>query len=246
VQGIGDGIGRGGLRRIAGSVAGLLAAVAAPGFALAATQPYTLSGFDTLKVNAPVRVIVTTGGGVSARGEGDRDALDRIDLSVSGAVLTVRLKPVQPGEKSGGSVTLTLSTGQLNRVILSGGGSIIIDRMKGLRGDLALAGSGDIAVGAVALDQLGVMLSGSGKVTLAGTAGVLTASVSGPGAVAAEGLKAKQAKLASDGPGNIVVNALTSADVTARGSGDVTVLGKPACKVNRGGTGRLQCGGEDY
>ncbi|CAN5288905.1 head GIN domain-containing protein [soil metagenome] len=214
--------------------------------ALAATQPYTITSFDSIRVNAPVRVVIATGAGVSARGEGSRDALDRVDLTVSGTVLTVRMKAPQAGEKAAGPVTLTLSTGQLGRVLLSGGGSVAVDRMKGLRGDLVLAGGGDIAVGAVALDRLDVVVTGSGRVTLAGMAGVFNADVSGPGALAAEGLKTKQAKLVSTGPGSIVLTAATSADINARGSGDVTVTGKAACKVYRGGTGRIVCGGEDY
>src|SRR5690606_1830762 len=108
----------------------------------AASQPYIVTGFDSIRVNAPVRVVVTTGGGVSARGEGDRDSLDRLELSNSGSLLTVRLKTPEPGTKSKGPVTLTLSTGQLKRIALSGGGSITIDRLKGLSADLALAGSG--------------------------------------------------------------------------------------------------------
>lgn len=242
----GDGIGRGALRGLTGAGGALaLAAVFSP-CALAASQPYIVTNFDSIRVNAPVRVVVSTGGGVSARGEGDRDALDRLDLSNSGSLLTVRLKPPEPGSRSSGPVTLTLSTGQLKRIALSGGGSLSVDRLKGLNADVALAGTGDISVGSVAVDAMGVTITGSGRVSLAGSTGVLNANVSGPGALAAEGLKAKQARIANDGPGSIVLTAITAADIAARGSGDVSVLGKPACKVNRGGTGRIVCAGEDY
>jgi hypothetical protein len=247
VQHQGHGIRRGALRGLTRAAGALLLFIHfGVTAAAAASQPYIVTGFDSIRVNAPVRVVVTTGGGVAARGEGDRDALDRLELSNSGSLLTVRLKAPEPGTKSKGPITLTLSTGQLKRITLSGGGSIAVDRLKGLSADLALAGSGDISVDAVAVDAVGITITGSGRVTLAGSAGVLNASVSGPGALAAEGLKAKQARIANDGPGTIVLTAIIAADIAARGSGNVSVLGEPACKVNRGGTGRILCAGQNY
>jgi hypothetical protein len=212
----------------------------------AATQPYTITSFDGVRVLAPVRVVIATGVGVSARGQGARDALDRVDMAVSGTLLTIRMKAPQAGEKAAGPVTLNLSTGRLGRVMLSGSGSVAIDRMNGLRGELVLDGGGDMSVGAVALDRLDVIVTGSGRVTLAGNAGVLNVNMSGPGAAAAEGLQAKQVKIVNNGPGSIALTALTSADISTRGSGDVMVTGKGACKVNRGGTGRIVCGGVEY
>lgn len=230
-------------------IASLIGAVfALPPGAQAATQPYTVTSFDSIRVDAPVRVLVTTGGGASAKGEGDRDALDRLDLQVSGGLLTIRMKPSQNGERrrAAGPLTLRLSTGAVRRVQLSGGGSLAIDRMKGLRGDLSLGGGGDISVGAVALDRIGVMLSGGGRVTLAGAAGDADLRIVGPGALLAEGLKAKQAKIVNDGSGSIAVTVATAADVRASGSGDVSVLGGAACKVVHAGAGRVMCGGEEY
>jgi hypothetical protein len=216
--------------------------------ALAATQPYVVTAFDSVRVEAPVRVVIRTGGGSSARGEGDRIILDRLDVQVSGGLLLVRLRPAaSPGEqRPGGSATLTLSTGTIRRVQLSGGGSLAIDVMKGQRGDIALAGSGDISIGKVAVDRLVAMVAGNGRMTLAGNAGIVEARATGAGVVDAAGLKAKQATLVNQGPGSITLTANGPADISTAGSGDVTVLGMAACKVARGGTGRISCGGKDY
>ncbi|QUT06640.1 DUF2807 domain-containing protein [Sphingobium phenoxybenzoativorans] len=214
--------------------------------AQAANQSYSISSFDSIRVLAPVRILVTTGAGVSARGEGDRNALDRVDLSMAGSTLTVRMKPAQMNEAAGGQATIILSTGQLQRAMLAGGGSLSIDRMKGVNAMVQLSGSGDVSVGTVAADRLDIAIMGSGRLTAAGATDVLNATLSGPGALAGEGLKAKQVKLLGDGPGDATVTATVSADVVARGSGDVTILGKAACKVNRGGTGNIQCGGKSF
>jgi hypothetical protein len=225
---------------------GLAALLAMPGAAIADTQGYTISSFDSVRVDAPVRVILTTGAGSSARAEGPRATLERLRVEVSGRALKVSMVAVTGGALSAGPATLRLSTGDLRRVMLAGGGSVTIDRMKGLSGDIVLGGNGDVAVQAVDVDRLTVMLAGGGRVTLAGRAGVADLRVSGPGSIVADKLNVRQAKLASDGPGSIVTTASVSADVRASGSGDVSVLGKPACTVKNEGTGQIACGAESY
>lgn len=222
----------------------LVAMAAVP--AGAATRGFTITSFDAIRVDAPVEVIITTGAGASARAEGDQKLLDRLKLDVSGRLLAVTMQRAQPGDKSGGRAVLRLSTGDLARVVLTGGGSVSVSRMKGLRGEIVLGGNGDVSVAAVDLDQLNLGVAGAGRAQLAGRAGVASVRVSGPGAVAAEALRTRQVTVANDGPGNVVLSADVTAKVTTSGSGDVTVTGKAACSVDNRGTGRISCGGEAY
>ncbi|WP_425262589.1 GIN domain-containing protein [Sphingobium cyanobacteriorum] len=210
----------------------------------AATRGFTISSFDAIRVDAPVSVILTTGTGASARAEGDDAAVDRLKVDVSGRLLTVTMDRLRPGERSSGTATLRLSTGAVERVVLTGGGSIAINRMKGLRGQIILGGNGDVSVADVQLDQIDLMLAGGGRMTLAGRAGIANVRVTGPGSVAAESLHARQAAVGNDGPGSIALTAEVNAKVTATGSGDVTITGKAACSVDNRGVGRVTCGGE--
>lgn len=244
MQEVGHGIGRSALRRLIGALGVVL--MAAPGAALADTQSYTISSFDSLRVEAPVNVILTTGSGSSGRAEGPRATLERLRVEVSGRVLKISMVAATGGGRSAGPATLRFSTGDLRRVMLTGGGSVTIDRMKGLSGDIVLGGNGDVTVQAVDVDRLTVMLAGGGRATLAGRAGVADLRVSGPGSIAADKLTARQSRLSSDGPGGIAVTTAVSADIRSSGSGDVTVLGKPACTVKNLGTGRIFCAGEGY
>jgi len=232
--------GRGALRALSG--AAIL--IATP--ATATTRGYTITSFDAIRVDAPVSVIVTTGAGASARAEGDQALLDRLNVNVSGRLLTISMTRARPGEKSSGAATLRLSTGDLTRIVLTGGGSVVVSRMKGLRGDIVLGGNGDVTVAAVDLDRIDLSLAGGGRATLTGRTGVANIRVSGPGAVAGDALRARQATLANDGPGSIALTAEVTAKITATGSGDVTVNGKAACSVDNRGTGRIACGGETY
>ena len=231
----------GGWRNGMGALALLMA-----GPAEAASRGFTVTSFDAIRVDAPVEVIITTGAGASARAEGDQPLLDRLKVDVSGRLMTVTMERPRPGEKSGGRATLRLSTGALGRVVLTGGGSVSVSRMKGQRGEIVLGGNGDVSVAAVDLDQLNLGVAGAGRATLAGRAGIATVRVNGPGAVAAEGLRARQAVVSNDGPGNVALTAEVTVRVTASGSGDVTVVGKAACQVENRGTGRISCGGEAY
>ncbi|RVT42162.1 GIN domain-containing protein [Sphingobium algorifonticola] len=224
----------------------IIAFAALPVPTLAATQTYTITRFDSVRLDAPIRVAITSGKGVTASGEGDREALDRIDMKVSGNSLVIRMKPRPSGQKGGGGpVTLRLSTDDVRRATLTGGGSLSIDRMKGTRGDIMLGGGGDLTIGAVALDQFNILLSGSGRVTVAGKAGRTDVRVSGPGTLSAEALTARDARLTNEGTGSIAITASATADVRAYGSGDVIVSGKAACTVVHNGAGRVLCGGDE-
>ncbi|QGP78667.1 GIN domain-containing protein [Sphingobium sp. CAP-1] len=230
----------------AGNALIVIASLLAAAPASAATRGFTITSFDAIRVDAPVSVILTTGMGVSARADGDQAALDRLKVDISGRLLIISMSRPAAGEKRSGVATLRLSTGALERVVLTGGGSIAIDRMKGLRGEILLGGNGDIGVADVQLDQIDVALAGGGRVTLAGRAGVATIRVTGPGAVVAAPLRARQTSITSDGPGSVALTADVTAKVTASGSGDVTIAGKAACSVDNRGVGRVLCGGEGY
>lgn len=212
----------------------------------AATRGYTITSFDAIRVDAPVTVVVTTGSGASARADGDQAALDRLKVDVSGRLLIISMTRPRSGEKSGGAATLRLSTGMIDRIVLTGGGSVMVDRMKGLQGQIVLGGNGDVGVADVALDRIDVALAGGGRATLGGRTGVANIRVNGPGAVAAEGLRARQASISNDGPGSVTLTAEVTAKVVSTGSGDVTVGGKPACTIDNRGTGRILCDGENY
>ena len=224
----------------------ILAGLAAASPATAGTRGYTITSFDSIRVDAPVSVILTTGQGPSARAEGDQALLDRLHVDVSGRQLVIGMDRLRPGEKSSGAASLRLSTGMIDRVMLTGGGSVQIDRLKGLRGQIVLGGNGDVSVSDVQLDRLDLLLAGGGRATLAGRAGVATIHVNGPGEVAAQALRARQAEIGNDGPGSVALTADVAVKIVASGSGDVRVEGKAACTVDHRGTGQLLCGGESY
>src|SRR3546814_20264478 len=90
--------------------------------AAAATRGFTITGFDAIRVDAPVEVVITTGAGASARAEGDQAMLDRLKVDVSGRLLPVTLERARSGEQSGGRAVLRLaSVVQIGRESRRGG-----------------------------------------------------------------------------------------------------------------------------
>lgn len=211
----------------------------------AAMRGYIVTNFDTIRVEAPVRVLVSTGGGAKGSGEGDREVLDRVNLSVSGGTLTVRMNK-QPDIRSEDAMveapTLYLSTGQLRRATVIGGGLLKITEIAGLEAELSMSGNGEMIVENADVERISLYVGGGGKLTISGKARDARVSVNGPGALHAEALVANNANIANDGAGMIHMTVNGPAKVVSTGSGDTIVQGKPACAITRRGIGRVICG----
>ena len=233
---------------------GAMAVCAALGAAMLAGAPsahaamrgYIVTSFDSIRVEAPVRIMLTTGSGVSGSGEGDRDALDRVTLSVSGGVLTVTMAE-RPGTgfadgKPAQAPTLYLATGQLRRAQVIGGAVLTINELSGLEADLSLNGNGEIAVRRADVERLSLYVGGGGRLSVAGAARDVRASVNGPGTLDAAELDARNATVANDGSGSIRLGAHGPVKVMSTGSGDTMIGGKPVCAIDQRGVGQVICG----
>lgn len=241
------------LRRLsegrAQSCAVAMALMLAPAAASAATRSYIVTDFDSLRVDAPIDISVETGRGISAHGEGDRDVLERIDLTVSARVLTVRLKPSPyEGRKGAAANTarLSLTVPGLRRIQLTGAGSLRATGLDRGRAEILAAGSGSLVIGSVDSDVLDVTQLGSGSLVLAGKAKNVVLRVSGAGELDAAALAASDLDLRLDGPASVTARVDRAARIIAIGPGSVTVAGKGACTVNHAGSGTVSCGGASY
>jgi hypothetical protein len=219
------------------------------GAAQAATRNYIVTDFDTVRVEAPIAVGVQMRRGVTARGEGDTDVLERIELNVSGRILTVRLKPspFQGGKSDQGVTTrLFLTTPQLRRAQLSGSGTLAINGMDGQNAEIIATGSGAVTASGVNAANFSVALQGSASVTLAGKALKATFISAGNGAIDGSALTVSDLEVTAQGTGAIKALATRAAKVTALGPAAVSVDGHPACTVRHAGGGTVSCGGEDF
>lgn len=223
----------------------LLVFAAAADPAAAAERDYAVTDFDRVQVEGPYQVTLLTGLNSGARAEGSAEALDRIAVDVQGKTLRVRRNRSAwggyPGERTG-PVKVALTTRDLRAAAVIGSGGLDIDRAKGLRVDLSVSGSGRLAVAAVDADNLVVGLLGSGRITLAGRARQLKATIQGSGDLVAAALRAEDAQITSDTAGTVAVAVARTAKLTVNGPGDVEITGNPSCTIEAKGSGSILCG----
>lgn len=224
-------------------LAALAAAIAVP--ASAAERRFTVTDFDRVQVDGPFEVVLTTGKANSAVATGSVQALDRVSIEVQGR--TLRIRPSRsgwggyPGEGVG-PLRIQLGTHNLRGASVTGSGSIAIDKAQSMRFEAAVSGSGRLGIGTIAADTLVLGLLGSGKIAIGGKAKELRATIQGNGDLDAEGLTVEDAQINADTAGNITLSVRRAANVTATGSGDTRIIGKPACTTKALGSGRVMCG----
>lgn len=204
-----------------------------------------VTDFDSIVLEAPVSVEVTTGRGPSANGQGDAALLDRVDLAQTGRRLVVRLRPDaggRPDRALGVSTIVRLTTGAVATAQLAGAGNLRITRPHPRRVQLVAGGPGLLSVDGIAADQVQATMQGSGTLRLAGTVDKLSLAVFGGGVVQADALSAGQLDLTADGSPSIAARARRAATVTASGQGSITIAGRPACTVRQSGSASVRCG----
>lgn len=214
-----------------------------------ATRSYIVTDFDTLRLEAPLELTVTTGRGVSARGEGGTDLLERLDLSVNARTLTIRIKPAlfeARRDQGTGPVRLALTVPALRRLQLSGAGSVRATGLDKRAAEVLVSGSGSASVSGIDADTLSVLQTGSGSVQLSGQARSLLVRATGSGVIDAKGLITRDLDATLEGAGSLETTAERSAKVVANGPGTVTIAGKGACTVRHAGSGAVRCGGEMF
>ncbi len=101
---------------------------------------------------------------------------------------------------------------------------------------VSVSGSGDIHVTGLKASDIDAGVTGSGDVTLSGTADRLNAQITGSGDLRAGDLAAKYVRVTVTGSGDATIRATEELDAGVTGSGDVHYFGNPP-KVRKSVTG---------
>lgn len=211
------------------------------------SQSYTVGAFTGVALAGPHDVVVTVGGPVSVRAEGDAAIIERLDIRVENGTLKI-------GTKKGTSwsagfmrdrapVTVHVTTPALASAAVAGSGDMRIDKVEGNAFSGSIAGSGDMTIAALRVGAADFSVAGSGDIKASGTAGTTNVSIAGSGDVDLRGVEARRATVSVVGSGDVRAHAAESADVSIMGSGNVTMAGNARCTVNKRGSGDIRCGG---
>ena len=211
-----------------------------------AQRSFQVGAFDRIALEGSPDVVVAVGAAPSVRAEGDADLIERLEVIVEGAKLSIRVR-----EGSGRwfsfrrhrGVTLHVTVPSLAGVAIAGSGDVRVDRVEGSNFNGAIAGSGDLEIGTLAVGEANFSVSGSGSVRASGRADRAMVSVAGSGDIDLARLEAGDATLGMAGSGDIGIRATRTATIDLRGSGDINVSGPARCTVNKRGSGEVRCAG---
>jgi hypothetical protein len=177
------------------------------------TEARNVGPFTKINLSGSPDITVTIGPELSVAVTTDDNILPVINTTVEGATLNVYSKQ-------------SYSASQEVKVKIT---------MPALDG-VSVSGSGDIQVTGLKAGELEARVTGSGDVTLKGSAERLRAEVTGSGDVHAGDLSAKNARVNVTGSGDVTVRATAELEATVTGSGDVNYYGNPP-QVNKHVTG---------
>ena len=183
-----------------------------------ASETRSVSGFTGIDLSGTGEVIIEQGGSESLTVEADDNVLPVLTSEVEGSVLRLGRKPrttVNTRNPIRYRVTLPVLT------------------------SLELSGSGSVTAEGLQLDALRVDISGSGTVSLAGSADEQTVEMSGSGRYDAAGLSSRSVEVDISGSGEATVAVTEQLRVDISGSGTVTYSGDPTVDQSISGSGRL-------
>ena len=210
-----------------------------------------------IELSGPIEMTLRQGAIASMKVSGEKRFLENIDTTQSGKLLHIGTKGMLLHHRQPLQVIVTLPS--IDKLSIRGSGDSTINGFSGDKVDVQLFGSGnvkfngrfkevsasvfgsgDLEMNGGSSDKVEVALVGSGQMTVVGSSRLFKADQTGSGDLDAEHLAAEVTEVNLRGSGTSVVQANKSAEVTVRGSGDVSVIGNPSQRsVNKTGSGEV-------
>lgn len=169
--------------------------------------------------------------------EGQENIIRNLDTAVTNGIWNIRNKrPVWRTQRL--NIFITLRDFRLLRI--SGSGNIIgesdFDNLDDV--ELVISGSGDIELKMVC-DELYAKISGSGGIRIRGKGEHGDFNISGSGNIRAADFKVESARAGISGSGNMKIHVTEELDARISGSGDIEYTGRPRINSKSSGSGKI-------
>ncbi len=221
---------------VAGSAAIVFGGSLGSGNVVAQTR--SVSGFNRIAVHGIGNLIIDQTGQESLKVEAEDNLMDKIVTEVNNGTLSIRYNtgwwPIWPRK----DINYYLTVKDVQEISISGSGSVRSSNLKTTNLNLVLSGSGKADLKAQ-VEQLSSQVSGSGDITVSGTAARQSLGIGGSGTYRARDLASKEASITVSGSGHAVVNATQILNVTISGSGDISYLNSPQINQQISGSGKV-------
>ncbi|MGA7161480.1 MAG: head GIN domain-containing protein [Bacteroidota bacterium] len=169
------------------------------------TEQRTVDTFTGIQVTGIGKVFVTQDSAQGLRIEADDNVIGLVTTSVSNGLLSVALKQ---GSYSNITVNVYASMKTINR--------------------LESVGSAEfVTAGQIQTDSIVCRITGTGSITLKGTAGFESVEITGAGNVDNFGLASSRCSAMISGTGNVEVNVTQELDAVIAGTGTIVYTGNP-------------------
>jgi len=230
------------------ALAASLACAAASGTAQAAERRFTLSAFDTVRIEGDVAVEITSDAAPFALASGDPRALEALSVKVQGGTLYIRRArrnaPVEARNRPATPDALPLvrlDARAVKSLTLLGHGSSRIDRLSGSRPSATMDGNGSVEIGSVAAEAVAFNVNGSGSLKVGGTATRGRAVMLGEGLIEGAGLRLAALDFFGEGPVRARLTVDGPARISVKGDADVRIEGDATCTVRESGENVIVC-----
>jgi putative autotransporter adhesin-like protein len=182
------------------------------------TEPRAVGGFTAVDLSGSGHLTIEQTGTESLTIEAEDNILPLLTSDVSNGTLRLGVK----------DNTSVLPTKTINY-------RLTVRDLK----NLIVSGSGEVTAASITASKFTVTLSGSGSITLGGTADSQAVTISGSGRYDATKLVSKSAVIDISGNGTAVVMPGDTLDATIGGSGSVEYIGNPSVSQNISGSGSI-------
>lgn len=209
------------------------------------TQTRDVSGFDSIEVDYPARVLISQGSSETLKIEAEDNVLPGLKTEVSAGELRIYYKS-QNGEHVNPTkmVVITITVKDLSNLNFSSAGESVVDGLESKNLDVSLSGAGNVKLNNITIQNLSLNLSGAGSTTASGTADNLSVNISGFGGFNGKDLKTNTADINISGAGSATVAVEEKLDASISGAGSINYYGSPEVTKDVAGLGSVRQAGK--
>lgn len=205
------------------------------------SRSFPVGNFDAVRASGSDTVHIVRGPNASVVASGPQDVIDHLAVSVSGSTLNLSRKSSGWFSWNTHGATITVTTPSIRGVELAGSGDVDVDLVDGGSFEGRVGGAGKLRLPNVTSRSTKLDLSGSGDISANGKSDTVALSVGGSGNIDAKGLDSQTADVSIRGSGNVTATAHRSAALGISGSGNITVQGTDICTISKSGSGEARC-----
>lgn len=206
-------------------------------------KTYPVQSFSSIKSNAVANVIYVQSNKISVRVEGDKEMIDKLNVTVKRDALRIDLKG-RFKSKSNKNLTIYINSPSINEIEVDGVGNWYLKgKIKTNDLNINFKGVGNFEATTLESHTIKASYEGVGNLTLGGTTNFVEIRSEGVGRINTQKLIANKAVVNSSGVGSVKCYASESIDINSNGVGSITYYGNPTVKnIKNSGIGKIRQG----